>query len=191
MYIQLPILEKCCFLAKNRVLIAYYDKWWKCCDQAVGWDSGTSDIYKQLLLKKNFQTMQLTPSQKQFTFRTLPSKSEKKNSSCVEKKFFFLQKWIAFGERIPKRYGTWGQEVRNLPLATPPTKSHTHHLPKSWNMTPDPKCYTFLESSNQMELISAGKSKCFCMVWIFFCKSCFYMSLSEYAICYTYFWKYT
>ena len=21
--------------------VAYYDKWWKCCDQAVGWDSGT------------------------------------------------------------------------------------------------------------------------------------------------------
>ena len=101
--------------------------------------------------------MHLTPYQEQFTFRTLPSKSEKKNSSCVEKKFFFLQKWIAFGERIPKRYGTWGQEVRNLPLATPPTTSHTHHPPKSWNMTPDPKCYTFLESSHQMQLISAEK----------------------------------
>ena len=39
---------------KNWTLVAYYDKWWKCCDQAVGWDSGTLDIYKQLLLKKFF-----------------------------------------------------------------------------------------------------------------------------------------
>ena len=67
-----------------------------------------SDMYKQLLLLEFGHTMQKGPSQERFTFRTLHSKSEKKNSSYVEKKIFFLQKWIAFGETIPKRYNTWG-----------------------------------------------------------------------------------
>ena len=35
--------------------------------------------------------MHLTPYQEQFTFRTLPSKSKKKNSSCVEKNSFFCR----------------------------------------------------------------------------------------------------
>ena len=47
-------------------------------DQAVGWFPGTSDIYKQLLLKKFFQTMQKRPYQEQFKFRALHSKSKKK-----------------------------------------------------------------------------------------------------------------
>ena len=33
----------------------------------------------------------------------------------------------------------------------------TDHPPKSWYMTLDPKCYTFLESSHQMQFISAEK----------------------------------
>ena len=40
-------------------------------DQGVGWFPGTSDIYKQLLLKKFFQTMQKRPYQEQFKFGTL------------------------------------------------------------------------------------------------------------------------
>ena len=81
-----------------------------CSDQADGWFPGTSDIDKEVLPKKIFQTMQKQPPQTRFTFRTLLSKSEKKNSSYVQKKIFFLQKLIAFGERIPKRYNTWGLE---------------------------------------------------------------------------------
>ena len=95
--------------------VAYYDKCWKCCDEAVGWDPGTSDIYKELLLKKKFQTMQFTPSQAQFKFRTLLRKSEKKSLACWEKIYFFLQIWAPFGETIPKMYNTWGHVARNLP----------------------------------------------------------------------------
>ena len=53
-----------------------------------------------------------------------------------------------------------GDKVQFLDLRATrsfPTTSHTHHPPKSWNMTPDPKCYTFLESSHQMQFISAEK----------------------------------
>ena len=49
-----------------------------CSDQAVGWFPGTSDLYKQLLLKKFFQTVQKRPYQEQFKFRALHSKSKKK-----------------------------------------------------------------------------------------------------------------
>ena len=41
-------------------------------------DSGTSDIYKQDLLKEFFKIMQKTPHQMQITFRTLHSKFQKK-----------------------------------------------------------------------------------------------------------------
>ena len=63
-----------------------------CSDQADGWFPGTSDIDKEVLPKKIFQTMQKQPPQTRFTFRTLLSKSKKKNSSYVQKKIFFLQK---------------------------------------------------------------------------------------------------
>ena len=54
---------------------------WKrqiCNYQAPNLDSNTLDIYKQLLLKTFFDSVQKDPSQEQFTFRTLHSKSEKK-----------------------------------------------------------------------------------------------------------------
>ena len=81
-----------------------------CPDQADGWFPGTSDIDKEVLPKKFFQTMQKQPPQTRFTFRTLLSKSKKKILHMCKKKIFFLQKLIAFGERIPKRYNTWGLE---------------------------------------------------------------------------------
>ena len=84
-------------------------------DQAVGWFPGTSDMYKQLLLKKFFQTMQKRPYQVQFKFRTLQSKSKKKSFACLIKFHFFLQNWAPFGETIPKMYNTWGHVARNLP----------------------------------------------------------------------------
>ena len=89
-------------------IVAYYGKGQICNYRAPNLDSNTLDIYEQLLLKTFFDSVQKDPSQEQFTFRTLHSKSEKKNSSYVEKKIFFLQKWIALGETIPKRYNTWG-----------------------------------------------------------------------------------
>ena len=72
--------------------VAYYGKRQICNYRAPNLDSNTLDIYEQLLLKTFFDSVQKDPSQEQFTFRTLHSKSEKKNSSYVEKKIFFLQK---------------------------------------------------------------------------------------------------
>ena len=68
---------------------------------------GTSDIYKQGLLKEFFKIMQKTPSQVQITFCTLYSKSKKIKSFSLYFFYFSLQNMIAFGERIPKRYNTW------------------------------------------------------------------------------------
>ena len=76
----------------------------------VGWIPGTSDIGKQLLLKRISQILQIHPYQEQITFRSLYSKTKKKKFSVCQKFYFFLQKWPTFGERIPKRYNTWGQE---------------------------------------------------------------------------------
>ncbi len=147
--------------------------------------------------------MQNTPHQMQITFRTLHSKSQKKILSVC--KFFNVSLWIhtAFDETIPKRYNTWGLVISNLPRATPTHPSHTHHPAKVWNMTPDPKCYTFLESSHQMQTESEWKNSkncnlkefffwdllckvrkviriwwgVFCMIWKkSFCKSCLSMS---------------
>ena len=73
-------------------------------------DSGTLDTYKQDLLKEFFKIMQNTPHQMQITFRTLHSKSQKKNLSDFNFFDFFLQIQVAFDETIPKRYNTWGLE---------------------------------------------------------------------------------
>ena len=73
-------------------------------------DSGTSDIYKQDLLKEFFKIMQKTPHQMQITFRTLHSKFQKKNLSDYNFFDFFLWIQVTFVEMIPKRYNTWGLE---------------------------------------------------------------------------------
>ena len=60
---------------------------WKrqiCNYRAPNLDSNTLDIYKELLQKKIFDSVQKDPSQERFTFCTPHSKSEKK--------IFFLQK---------------------------------------------------------------------------------------------------
>ena len=62
-----------------------------CSDQADGWFPGTSDIDKEVLPKKFFQTMRKQPPQLQFTFRTLLSKSEKKILHVCKKKSFFCR----------------------------------------------------------------------------------------------------
>ena len=54
--------------------------------------------------------MQNTPYQVRFKFGKLHSKSEKKNLSVYNFFYFSLQNRTAFGERIPKRYNTWGLE---------------------------------------------------------------------------------
>ena len=52
--------------------------------------------------------MQIDPSQAQITFCALHSKFKKKNLSACDFLNFFPQIQFAFGERIPKRYNTWG-----------------------------------------------------------------------------------
>ena len=47
----------------------------------------------------------------QITFRTLHSKSKKKNLSVCNFVDFSLHIKTAFGETIPKRYNTWGLEA--------------------------------------------------------------------------------
>ena len=59
-----------------------------CSDQADGWFPGTSDIDKEVLPKKFFQTMQKQPPQTRFTFHTLLSKSPKKFFLCAKKNLF-------------------------------------------------------------------------------------------------------
>ena len=105
--------------------------------------------------------MQKTPSQLRFKFCNLYSKSEKKKSSRVWKILLFFcinelhlvrgfQKGITLGVMCP---GT---------LSKPHPQPQPHPPPpKSWNMSQDPKCYTFLESSHQMQSIYAEKSKIF------------------------------
>ena len=90
------------------LLLACYDKYHFQSQEAVGWQFGTSDIYKQDLLKEFFKILQKTPHQMQITFRTLYSKFKKKNLSDCNFFDFFLWIQIAFGETIPKRYNTWG-----------------------------------------------------------------------------------
>ena len=87
--------------------VAGYDKMTFSSQRAPSSFLGTSDIYKQGLLKEFFKIMQKDPSQMRFTFCTLYSKSKKKNFLVCNFFNFFLQNLVAFGERIPKRYNTW------------------------------------------------------------------------------------
>ena len=50
--------------------VAYYGKGQICNYRAPNLDSNTLDIYKELLLKTFFDSVQKDPSQEQFTFRT-------------------------------------------------------------------------------------------------------------------------
>ena len=52
--------------------------------EAPGWVPGTSDIYKQDLLKEFFVSMQIDPSQVRITFYALHSKFQKKNLSACD-----------------------------------------------------------------------------------------------------------
>ena len=72
------------FAHNHNVLLklAYYGKGQICNYRAPILDSNTLDIYKELLQNKIFDSVQKDPSQEQFTFCTLHSKSEKKIFQC-------------------------------------------------------------------------------------------------------------
>ena len=125
-------------------------------------DSGTSDIYKQDLLKEFFEIMQKTPHQMQITFRTLHSKFQKKNLSDEIFFYFFLWIQVTFVETIPKRYNTWGLESYFILWAGGGCGSGGWVWLGAGCRAQDPKCYTFLESSHLMQLISAEKRFFFC-----------------------------
>ena len=97
-----------CLMAFDLFLLGYYDNTFFFDLGGETPDPGTRDIHKQDCQKEFFDSVQKHPYQVRFTFCTFNSKSEKKNSTYVEQKIFFLLKCIAFGERIPKRYNTWG-----------------------------------------------------------------------------------
>ena len=122
-------------------------------------DSGTSDIYKQDLQKEFFKIMQKTPHQMQITFRTLHSKSKKKNLSDCNFFDFFLWIQVTFVETIPKRYNTWGLESYFILWAGGGCGSGGWVWLGAGCQAQDPKCYTFLESSHQMQSKSKGKSQ--------------------------------
>ena len=122
-------------------------------------DSGTSDIYKQDLQKEFFKIMQKTPHQMQITFRTLYSKSKKKNLSDCNFFDFFLWIQVTFVETIPKRYNTWGLESYFILWVGGGCGSGGWVWLGAGCRAQDPKCYTFLESSHQMQSKSKGKSQ--------------------------------
>ena len=101
--------------------------------------------------------LQKGPHQERFTFRTLLSKSEKKKFFlCAKKNLFSAEMNCIWWEDSKKVWHLGSSSQEPAPSHTP-YHSHTHHPPKSWNMTSNPKCYTFLESSHQMQFISAEK----------------------------------
>ena len=77
---------------------------------------GTSDIYKQDLLKEFFDSMQKNPPKSKLLFALYIVNFLKKN-------VFFLQILVTFGERIPKMYNTWGLVFSN----PTPESSWNHH----------------------------------------------------------------
>ena len=122
-------------------------------------DSGTLDIYKQDLQKEFFKIMQKKPHQMQITFRTLHSKLKKKNLSDCNFFDFFLWIQVTFVETIPKRYNTWGLESYFILWAGGGCGSGGWVWLGAGCQAQDPKCYTFLESSHQMQSKSKGKSQ--------------------------------
>ena len=122
-------------------------------------DSGTSDIYKQDLLKEFFKIMQKTPHQMQITFRTLHSKFQKKIFQIIFFFDFFLWIQVTFVETIPKRYNTWGLESYFILWAGGGCGSGGWVWLGAGCRAQDPKCHTFLESSHQMQSKSKGKSQ--------------------------------
>ena len=95
----------------------------------------------------------------QITFRTLHSKFQKKNLSDCNFFDFFLQIQVTFGETIPKRYNTWGLESYFILWAGGGCGSGGGVWLGAGCRAQDPKCYTFLESSHQMQSKSKGKSQ--------------------------------
>ena len=88
------------------------------CKCNVGLEPDTKPYKKTFLQKKNFDLSQKTPSLCQITFRTRTSKIQQKKNYHHKFFNFFFQNMITFGETIPKRYNTWGHQVRNPPPAT-------------------------------------------------------------------------
>ena len=103
--------------------------------------------------------MQKTPHQMQITFRTLYSKFKKKNLSDCNFFDFFLWIQVTFVETIPKRYNTWGLESYFILWAGGGCGSGGWVWLGAGCQAQDPKCYTFLESSHQMQSKSKGKSQ--------------------------------
>ena len=103
--------------------------------------------------------MQKTPHQMQITFRTLYSKFKKKNLSDCNFFDFFLWIQVTFVETIPKRYNTWGLESYFILWAGGGCGSGGWVWLGAGCQAQDPKCYTFLESSHQMQSKSNGKSQ--------------------------------
>ena len=122
-------------------------------------DSGTSDIYKQDLLKEFFKIMQNPPHQMQITFCNLHSKFQKKNLSDYNFFDFFLKIQVTFVETIPKRYNTWGIGSYFILWAGGGCGLGGWVWLGAGCRAQDPKCYTFLESSHQMQSKSEGKSQ--------------------------------
>ena len=112
--------------------------------------------------------MQKDPSQVQIIFRNLHSKSKKKILSDCNFFDFSLQIQVAFGERIPKRYNTWGLESYFLFWVGGGCGSGGWVWLGAGFKVQDPKCYTFLESSHQTQIESEGKSKKNCNLKEFF-----------------------
>ena len=93
-------------------------------------DFCTSDIYKQDLLKEFFKIMQ---------------------------KPHYQMSYICW--RIPKRYNTWGLESYFILWAGGGCGLGGWVWLVAGCRAQDPKCYTFLESSHQMQSKSKEKSK--------------------------------
>ena len=81
----------------------------------------------------------------------------------------------------------WPHLPTNHPLTThPPPTPPNHDIGLK-----TPSVIPFWNRLTKWSSFLQEKVNVFAWFEIFFSKSCMYMSLSEYAICYTYFWKYT
>ena len=86
---------------------------------------------------------------------------------------------------------TLATPTHQLPTNHPPT-THLPPTPPNHDIgLKTPSVIPFWNRLTKWSSFLQEKVNVFAWFEIFFSKSCFYMSLSEYAICYTYFWKYT